>query len=100
MKSVGRKYDEKRDYPRMNIEADLTYTRSRDNGVYDGLCKNLSHSGILFETEQALLQGESVVLFMDSKNSKFTPLKARAEVVRVNPISNKYAVACRIVEYQ
>ncbi len=100
MIKVGRKYDEKRDYPRMNIEAGLTYSRSQDNGLCDAMCKNLSHSGILFETEQTLSPGESVVFTMDSKNSKFVPLKAKAEVIRVNPASDKFSVACRIVEYQ
>ncbi len=100
MINVGRKYEEKRDFPRMNIEADLTYSRSQDKGLYEALSKNLSHSGILFETEQTLSPGESVVLTMDSRNNKFIPLKAKAEVIRVNPISNKFLVACRIVEYQ
>ncbi len=100
MQNVGRKYTEKRDFPRMNIETGLTYTRTQDQGLYSGVCKNLSHSGILFETELDLEPGESVVVNMDTQNSKFIPLKARAEVIRVNPSSNQYTVACRIVEYQ
>ncbi len=100
MQNVGRKYNEKRDYPRMSIKTGLTYTRAQDQGLYSGVCKNLSHSGILFETELDLVPGESVVLKMDTQNSKFLPLKATAEIIRVTPSSNQYTIACRIVEYQ
>ena len=71
---------EKRKYPRVIINAGVTYTRSSDNGQYAGFCKNLSHTGILFVTEQLLSAGDSVVITLDTKSSSFTPLKARIEI--------------------
>ncbi len=91
---------EKRKFPRVTINADVTYMRPRDNGQYAGFCKNLSHTGILFVTEQLLSPGDPVVITLDTKSSSFTPLKARIEVVRTEPLEDKYAVAGKIIEYQ
>jgi len=92
--------NEKRKYPRVTINADITYSRSGGDGQYSGFCKNLSHTGILFETEQAFAPGDSAVFTLDTKSHGFRPLTARIEVVRVEPSENSYSVACKIVEYQ
>lgn len=91
---------EKRKYPRMTINADITYSRSGGNSQYTGFCKNLSHTGILFVTEQLLSPGDAVIITLDTKSGYFTPLKARVEVVRTEPSEDRYAVAGEIVEYQ
>jgi len=91
---------EKRKYPRVTINADITYSRPGGNSQYPGFCKNLSHTGILFVTEQLLSAGDSVVITLDTKSSNFTPLKARIEIIRTEPLEDRYAVAGKIVEYQ
>jgi hypothetical protein len=92
--------DEKRKFPRLTINADVTYTRTSDKSQYAGFCKNLSHTGILFITGQKLSPGDSVVVTLDTKSSNFQPLKAMIEIVRTEPSEDKYAVAGKIVEYQ
>lgn len=93
---------EKRKFPRLTINADVTYTRlPSDKSQYAGFCKNLSHTGILFITGQKLSPGDSVVVTLDTKSSIFQPLKAKIEIVRTEPLlEDKYAVAGKIVEYQ
>lgn len=100
MLNVQQQNTEKRKYPRLTINADLTYTRFHDNNMHSGFCKNLSYTGILFITEQNLSPGDSVVVTLDTKSSNFTPLKARVEVVRIEPADNKYTVAGKITEYK
>jgi hypothetical protein len=92
---------EKRKFPRLTINADVTYTKSSSDSQYEGFCKNLSHTGILFVTGQKLSPGDSVVVTLDiKKSSNFQPLKAMIEIVRTEPSEDKYAVAGKIVEYQ
>jgi len=92
---------EKRKFPRLTINADVTYTMSSAaNSQYAGFCKNLSHTGILFVTGQKLSPGDSVVVTLDTKSSNFQPLKAKIEVVRTEPSEDKFAIAGKIVEYQ
>ncbi|MBI5740704.1 MAG: PilZ domain-containing protein [Nitrospirae bacterium] len=92
--------NEKRKYPRVTINANITYSRSGGNGQYSGFCKNLSHTGILFETDQAFTPGDTAIFTLDTKSHGFRPLTARIEVVRVEPSENSFAVAGRIMEYQ
>jgi hypothetical protein len=91
---------ERRKYPRLTINADLTYNKFHDTDMHSGFCKNLSYTGILFITEQNLSPGDSVFVTLDTKSSNFTPLKARVEVVRTQPADSKYTVAGKITEYK
>ena len=100
MLNVQQQIAEKRKYPRLTINADLTYTKFDDKILHSGFCKNLSYTGIFFITEQNLTPGDSVFVTLDTKSSNFTPLKAMVEVVRTEPSEDKYAVAGRILNYQ
>jgi c-di-GMP-binding flagellar brake protein YcgR len=95
------KYDDKRRFGRLQVDAELTYTVPDDNTTYRGRCKNLSHSGIQFITENALSEGKSVEVTIDTRSSKFKPMKARVEIIRVEPSEdNNYKAAGIIVEYK
>jgi hypothetical protein len=100
MLHVQQEQAERRKYTRLTINAGLTYTKLNDTDSHSGFCKNLSHAGILFITEQDLAPGDSVFVTLDTKSSKFTPLRARVEVVRTEPADSKYTVAGKILEYQ
>jgi hypothetical protein len=97
----GHGYREKRDFPRMLIDTELTYTIEGQNKSFTGLCKNISHSGILFYTKDPVSEGNILKLTIDSKNDKFEPVKVTAEVVRVEFANEQlYSVACRITEFK
>ena len=78
----GRSYEEKRDYPRMSIMADITYSMDGDDALYTGTSNNLSHSGIQFITERELLPGNSIEFRLASNDGKVDPLEAKAQVLR------------------
>jgi len=96
----GRSYEEKRDYPRMSIRAEITYRIDGDGLLYTGTSNNLSHSGIQFITERALSPGKSIEFRLVSSDGKVDPLEAKARVLRVEPAENKYIVAGTITEYK
>ncbi len=98
---LERRYDEKRLFCRMEINAEITYTLQDDNGSYTGQCSNLSHSGIMFTTEQALPEGQSLEVTIDTKSNNFQPMKALVEIIRVEPSGNdQYRTAGIIKEYK
>ncbi len=99
--TLEQKYDEKRLFCRMEIDAEITYTLHNDDSSYKGHCKNLSHSGIMFTTEQALPEGQSLELTIDTKSNQFQPMKALVEIIRVEPSGNdQYRNAGIIKEYK
>ncbi len=85
----------------MEINAEITYTLQGNDSRYKGQCNNLSHSGIMFTTEQALPKGQSLELTIDTKSNKFQPMKALVEIIRVEPSENDQYMAAGIIrEYK
>ena len=98
---LERKYDEKRLFCRMQIDAEVTYTLPGENNTFRGQCMNLSHSGIQFTAGQALSEGQSVEVAIDTKSKKFEPMKALVEIIRVEPSEDsRYMAAGIIKEYK
>ena len=97
----GPEYDEKRLFCRMSVTADVQFFISGENKTYTGKCRNLSHSGIQFETEKALEEGTSLEITIDTKSKKFEPMDVVVEIIRVEERKNNtYKVAGKILEYK
>jgi len=85
----------------MPINAELTYTIKGEGTAFKGQCKNLSHSGIQFETGKLLEEGAFLELTIDTKSDKFKPMNATVEVLRVDPLEDgRYKVSGKILEYK
>lgn len=85
----------------MPIDAELTYSIKGESTTFKGYCKNLSHSGIQFETGQLLEEGSTLEITIDTKSEKFKPLNATVEVLRIAPLENSvYRVSGKILEYK
>jgi hypothetical protein len=98
---MGRSYNEKRDYLRMRVGAQLSCAIQGESTTFLGYCKNLSHTGIQFETARAVPEGSILEVTIESKSSKFNPMKATIKVIRLDQISDKqYMVAGEILEFQ
>ena len=97
----GPGYDEKRFFCRMSVTAELTYNIPGDDKLHKGQCRNLSHSGIQFETDKLLPEGTSLEITIDTKSEKFKPMNAIVEVLRTESSGdNEYTVAGKILEYK
>ena len=98
---IGPEYAEKRIFCRMSITAELTYRISSDDRIHRGQCKNLSHSGMQFQTETCLKEGTTLKITIDTKSEKIKPMNALIEIIRVKPSeNNQYIVAGKILEYK
>jgi hypothetical protein len=85
----------------LEVDADVAFTIVGENKTYIGQCRNLSHSGIQFETEKAPPEGHSLEITIDTKSTKFKPMKAIIEIIRVEESTdNQYKVAGKILEYK
>lgn len=80
-----RAYSEKRNFIRMKINAPVEVTAG--NEKFTARCKDLSGSGILIQTEQALALGTSVEICIPQEGEKLLPFRASGEVVRVDPVN-------------
>ncbi|MBI5664264.1 MAG: PilZ domain-containing protein [Nitrospirae bacterium] len=85
----------------MPIAAEITYSIKGSSAVFKGQCKNLSHSGIQFETEKLLKEGTSLEITIDTKSDKFKPMNAAVEVLRIDPSEDSgYTVSGKISDYK
>jgi len=83
----------------MSINADITYRIDGDGAMYTGRSDNLSHSGIKFITEKALIPGNTIAFMLASSDGKVDPLEATVRILRVEPSENRYIVAGKIEAY-
>ena len=98
---ISKGHKDKRDYYRMKINADLTFNVQGADEPCKGFCRNLSHTGIQFETAYALSGGQMIEVVLSSKDVRIKPLRALAEVVRVDVIDRTtYQVSGKIVQYK
>jgi hypothetical protein len=94
-------YSEKRAYPRLIINTDLTYTLTGSSDLFSGMCNNMSHSGIHFSTQNTIPLGTSLEVRIDSRNDKLRPMKAVVEVIRVDAAPDStFGIAGKIIEYK
>ncbi len=85
----------------MKINADLTFNVQGTDEIFRGFCRNLSHTGIQFETAHAVAGEQIIEVVLSSKDMRIKPLRALTEVVRVDVINpTTYLVAAKIVKYK
>jgi hypothetical protein len=85
----------------MPITAELTFAVKGEGAAFKGHCKNLSHSGIQFETATHLKEGTTLEITIDTKSEKFKPMNATVQVLRIDPLENSgYTVSGKILEYK
>ncbi len=91
-------YEEKRDFIRMNTEHVLQFRKISSNEIQQGVCCNLSATGIMFTTEQEISPGTELAVTITPQNSVTSPFDATITVVRTqtNAIPSRYTIAGRI----
>jgi len=99
MSSIDKGFSEKRDFIRMKISAPLSAKLSHDEGVIEGLCRDLSGGGMQVETTTEIPVGTDLVVEISSDHGHNPTLHARAKVARCNPDGeNGFSLGLEIVE--
>ena len=81
---------EKRDFPRIKLQCDVTYRQAGAGNIARGVCEDLSGSGILFIAQDPLSVGDSIEISVMPQNAITPPLDAVIEVVRTEPTQRSY----------
>ena len=95
-------YEEKRDFIRMNAEHALQFREVGSHETQQGVCCNLSATGIMFTTEQEIPQGTELEVNITPQYSVVSPFDAVVKVVRsqANGEPAQYTVAGKITSIQ
>ena len=84
MSFASRKYQEKRNFIRMKVDASVVIKTSASHNDIAGHCHDLSGGGMLVELPRAIPVGTEVEVAIESSHGHNPMLKARAQVSRVN----------------
>ena len=84
--------DERRVFRRMAVDAAITVTLGEIK--FQGTCKDLSSTGMLIQLFEANLNpGDQVQVLLTTQDSRFPPLEAQANVLRVEKKDGFYTIA-------
>ena len=90
------KSQEKRDFLRMPIDCNLSYSVVGEQREFQGKVINLSSRGVLFTSKQRLEVGSLLTLVLTPSRSNTPPMHATVKVTRVVSNRVQYEVACII----
>ena len=77
-------YDEKRDFVRMNIQAEVTYTiKNSDGQSHHGISLDLSATGMYMTSDFAPAVDDELEIVMNPNGDRLPPFIATARVLRV-----------------
>jgi len=81
-------FSEKRDFIRMFVDADVTFTINGESETYQGKSKELSGKGVAFTTQQTVNDGDVLDIKVSSVIASVPPLEIKANVVRTEAQEN------------
>ena len=80
---MRRIHNDKRNYLRMDVDADISFKIRDDDKIHRGKCIDLSHDGIKFETGVKLPTGTILKAVITLENSNVNPLGSSIVVLRI-----------------
>ncbi len=83
MPLTNKDYDEKRNFIRMFINAEVTMTDPDTGTVYNGESKDLSGDGVSVITDHEFQLNQKLEVHIRTKQGSLSPLTAELEVKRV-----------------
>jgi len=91
-------YAEKRDFQRMAIDCELSFSLYGGKQRFDGQVINLSSKGILFTSAEKFEVGSPLEITLTPSNSLTPPMEASVVVSRITDNQPIYELACEIKE--
>lgn len=99
MSSIDKGFSEKRDFIRMKISAPLSAKLSHNEGVIEGVCRDLSGGGMQVDTDTEIPVGTELVVEISSDHGHNPTLHAKARVARCSAgLPHGYSLGLEIVE--
>lgn len=91
-------YSEKRDFLRMAIDCEFSFSRDGGKRRFEGHVINLSSKGILFTSSESFQLADVLEIVLKPSNSLTPPMEASVVVTRVADNQAIFEVACEIKE--
>ncbi len=91
-------YAEKRDFLRMPIDCELSFSEIGGSKQHQGNVINLSSKGILFTSNEKFEPGANLEIVLTPSNSITPPMEATVIVSRVVDNDVMFEIACEIEE--
>ncbi len=99
MNSTIRDYSEKRDFIRMKLDTNIRLSFEESDQTMNAICRDLSGTGMLIETEDPLVEGSEFHTSLPSTNEAFPSFETRVKVIRCTPIENeKFLIGTEILD--
>lgn len=89
-------YAEKRDFLRMPIDCELSFSVTGSSKQYQGNVINLSSRGILFTSSSEFESGSRLDITLTPSNSITPPMEATVVVMRIVNNDVLFEIACEI----
>ncbi len=87
---------EKRDFLRMAIDCQLSFSKKGETRSLEGHVVNLSSKGILFTAIDKYEVGEQLDIVLTPANLQSAPMEARVKITRAAYNGSVYELACEI----
>jgi len=88
--------EDKRGFLRLPIDCKLSYSVVGGNHQFEGKVINLSSTGILFASSEAIEVGNLITLVITTSQTNTPPMHATVKVERVTNNQGHYEIACTI----
>jgi len=93
-------YEEKRDFQRMTIECDITFTLENRTDKHYGKGSDLSATGVMFSTDQDLAMDSIINVDVHPYIKTVQPLSAKGKVIRNQKSGNDYIIGIEMFDVQ
>ena len=78
-------YEENRHFTRLQANCPMSFKLADQSEWFQGICFNISGSGILFQAERAIDAGKAVEIHIVPENKLTPPFTAFIEIIRCSP---------------
>lgn len=99
-----KKYTEKRQFLRMQIQSALRFKVAGDVNLYDGTSLDFNAIGIRFSCSASLgchaqlIEGAELELTLTPASSRLAPLVRQGQIVRIHQEQELLYLACRLLD--
>ncbi|WP_250657945.1 PilZ domain-containing protein [Alkalimarinus coralli] len=96
--SIIRDYSEKRDFIRMKVDTEIRLSFENSDETMTAVCKDLSGTGMLIETSEALEENSEFHTSLPSSNPAFPSFETKVKVIRCEESdNNRFLIGAEIL---
>ncbi|MFK5984850.1 MAG: PilZ domain-containing protein [Pseudomonadota bacterium] len=93
-------YDEKRDFQRMPVECDVSFSLEGSSDKFYGKGSDLSAAGVMFSTDQDLPLDSIINLHVLPYIKTVQALTAKAQVIRNEKLADGFLIGVKMYDVQ